>query len=134
MPLVHEHLPQAGHVHSVWAFILHGVYSSGRPLHGMHTRHFSASLQQQKTIKNYNSKFYNKQTKTNTNIERTKKKTTVNFKQKIRFLGVVQQCGPTVKVSYYPNDLLDQLTSKYVFRKQALSSLKMMDPALSHKP
>ena len=42
-----------------------------------------------------------------------------------------QQCGPATKVSYYPNDLLDQLVAKYVYRKQALSSLKMMDPTLS---
>ncbi len=37
-------------------------------------------------------------------------------------------CGPAVQVSYYPNDLLDQLTAKYVYRKQALSSLRLMDP------
>ena len=32
------------------------------------------------------------------------------------------------QVSYYPNDLLDQPTAKYVYRKQALSSLRLMDP------
>jgi hypothetical protein len=42
--------------------------------------------------------------------------------------GHCQQCGPAVQVSYYPNDLLDQLTAKYVYRKQALSSLRLMDP------
>eukprot|EP00455_Lapot_gusevi_P003555 TRINITY_DN11451_c0_g1_i3.p1 TRINITY_DN11451_c0_g1~~TRINITY_DN11451_c0_g1_i3.p1 ORF type:complete len:633 (+),score=123.73 TRINITY_DN11451_c0_g1_i3:108-2006(+) len=41
--------------------------------------------------------------------------------------GYCTQCGPSVQVSYYPNDLLDQLTAKYVFRKQALASLKSMD-------
>jgi hypothetical protein len=49
----------------------------------------------------------------------------------IQAAGHCTQCGPTIKVTYYPNDLLDSLTSKYVFRKQTLASLKMMDPALA---
>lgn len=47
--------------------------------------------------------------------------------QCIEATGHCSQCGPKVQVSYYPNDLLEQLTSKYVSRKQALASLRLMD-------
>jgi DNA repair exonuclease SbcCD ATPase subunit len=40
--------------------------------------------------------------------------------------GYCTQCGPKVKVSYYPNELLEDLTAKYQFRKQALAGIKYM--------
>ena len=36
------------------------------------------------------------------------------------------QCRPAVKVTYYANELLEELCSRFVFRKQALQTLKDM--------
>ena len=37
-----------------------------------------------------------------------------------------QQCGPGTKITYYPNELLEDLTTKFRFRKTSLVGLKAM--------
>lgn len=39
---------------------------------------------------------------------------------------ICSQCGPSSKITYYRNDLLEELTTKFRFRKTALSGLKKM--------
>lgn len=44
----------------------------------------------------------------------------------VKSLGHCSQCGPDLKITHYPNELLDDLASKYMFRKQAIAGLKRM--------
>jgi hypothetical protein len=41
------------------------------------------------------------------------------------------RCGPNVAITYYPNDLLDNLTTKFLFRRQALGSLKIISAKMA---
>lgn len=44
----------------------------------------------------------------------------------IKASKICPQCGPGVKITYYPNELLEDLTTKFRFRKTSLAGLKRM--------
>jgi len=47
-------------------------------------------------------------------------------KECIQKTGFCAQCGRGVEITYYANELLADLSTRYVFRKQALAAIKRM--------
>lgn len=100
-----QSLHETRHVHPVWTLVLYRVHRRNAYVLGQKHNHAAHTFAPQKQLHFLTCLLL-----------------------RLPFLSCLclQQCRPPVKVTYYANELLEELASRFIFRKQALQTLKEM--------